>query len=114
MQSRPNGSMYLRVVQDIRVRVPALRCPQPSTCVVGIRGHEAAHGGGVVASAEVVEAGFGVAFLAGEVHGAGVGAATTIGLPIAKGQAGCGFAESAAHVGPSALSAQPIGMDEVG
>src|SRR5258708_4897490 len=31
-----------------------------------IRGHEAAHGGGVEAGAEVVETGFGVAFFAGE------------------------------------------------
>src|SRR5882724_1669455 len=48
-------------VPSVPVRPPL--CRQ----VDRIRGHEAAEVGGVVAGAEVIQAGFGVAFFAGEV-----------------------------------------------
>ena len=48
---------------------PGLRIPWVLALPNFVRGHEAAEGGGVVASAEVVEARFGVAFFAGEFVG---------------------------------------------
>src|SRR5205807_6203085 len=56
---------------------------------------------------------FGVALFAGEVHRADIAAASAVGLPIAEGQAGSGFAKRAGDVGASALGAEPVRVDEV-
>jgi hypothetical protein len=62
------------VIASIYVGIPRLRIVIGRACVLWVRGHEAAEPGGIVAGTEVVEAGFGVAFFAGEfiVLGAGI------------------------------------------
>jgi hypothetical protein len=60
-----------RVVQCVHVGVPRLRVVVGGTSVVRIGRHEAAEIGSQVAGLEIVEAGFGVAFFAGEFAGVG-------------------------------------------
>ena len=99
-----------RVVADVAVQVPTLGV-RASWSSSG-RGHEAADAGGVVASAEVVEAGLVVAFFAGEMEGALVAAGA--GEAVAKGKAGATF-EVVGGVGgavAAANGAEPIGMNE--
>src|SRR5271157_1383938 len=55
------------IVPSVGVQIQLLRVNEPVTCYIKwIRAHEAAQAGGVVAGAEVIKPGFGVAFLAGE------------------------------------------------
>src|SRR6266513_5663898 len=123
-----------RIVKGVSIFIPILRVIQKSIeeivgrffrqstyfhalpndhRVVWIGGHEAAEVGGVEAGAEVVEAALGIAFFAGEVHRAGVGAASARGLAVPEGKTSDGFTEAAADAGASALRAEPIRMDEV-
>ena len=105
-----------RVVLDVAVQVERLRIWK--ACVrnwggtlAPVGGHEAAEIGGVVAGAEVVEAGFGVAFFAGEMKSVPV-RATRQG--VAEGKTGAGFAHMPAvikHiVHEQAFRAQPVGV----
>ena len=55
-----------RVVPDVAVKVPALRVFGLLVCKRFVGGQEATEVGAVIAGSEVVEAGFGVAFFAGE------------------------------------------------
>ena len=57
------------IVSRICVQIPALRIVRVLIRIRIVRRHEAAEGGGVVAGAEVVEVGFGIAFFAGEFVG---------------------------------------------
>jgi hypothetical protein len=48
-----------------------LRQPEINAQIRGVRGHEAAQGGRIEAGAEIIQAGFGVAFFGGEFVGGG-------------------------------------------
>src|SRR2546430_1267709 len=128
-----------RIVKGVSIFIPILRVIQKSieeivgrffrqsTCfhalpndhrVVWIGGHEAAEGGGVIAGAEVVEAGFGVAFLAGEVARAGVKVGiVTAAEAIAEGEASEGPIvvrnRDVSEVCTEAFGAEPIGVRKV-
>src|SRR5713226_7622776 len=77
-----------RIVTDVAIEIPALRVGGILVAVGIIGTHETAEGGTEVAGAEVVEAGFGVAALAGEVDRALVCAGP--GEPVSEGQVGAG------------------------
>src|SRR6266581_282170 len=64
----------------------------------------------IVPSPKVIKTGFGIAFLAGEVQGAGVAAGSAGCLGITERQAGDSFARAAAHGAPCPFGPQPIGM----
>ena len=66
----------------------------------------------VVSCAEVIEAGPGVAFFAGEVHGTDVCGAGAI-QAVAEGEAGAGFVDIAVEVGAHALGAEPVAVLEI-
>jgi len=97
---------------NITVGVPALRVAGRGAGVARVGGHEAAEGGGVVAGAEVVEAGGGVAFFASEVEGVHVAADAV--EAVAEGQAGAGFISVGiiSHGGAETFGTQPVGVAE--
>src|SRR5579859_5064553 len=76
-----------RIISGVGVLVPTLRIAHMGIVEECIGGHETAHRGGVEAGAEVIEAGLGVAFFAGEhegdVYASGVGGATGGNGPLA-------------------------------
>ena len=77
---------------------------------------ESAHGGGIVAGAEVVEIGFGVAFFAGEFVGGEIrgGADGVVLLAVGIESVAIPGADSSCHVGENGGGADIVVVDEIG
>src|SRR5271166_3819263 len=87
--------------------------PSGPPSAIGVCGHESADVRGVVSGTEVIEAGFGVAFFAGEVDGGLVAVGAEQG--VAEGEAGASFELGWACIGVAqAHGAKPIGVVEIG
>src|SRR5208283_995852 len=65
-------------------------------------------------SLRVIQAGFVIAFFAGEVEWGGMVARAGGGLAVAEGEAGDGFADGAVVSGAHAFGAEPVDVAEVG
>jgi len=70
------------------------------------------YGGGVLAGAEVIEAGFGVALFSGEVERASMVATAGGGLAVAEREAGDGFTDGSVVSGADSFGTEPIGVVE--
>ena len=79
-----------------------------------VGGEEAAHGGGIVAGAEVVEIGFGVAFFAGEFVGGEIGGGADGVVLLAEGIQGVAIDDGSGDAGENGGGSEIVVMDEVG
>ena len=108
-----------RIVSCVPIHIKALRISEFGVGDWGgdggpVGGEEAAHRGGIVAGAEVVEIGFGVAFFAGEFVGGEIGGGADGVVLLAEGIQGVAIDDGSCDAGENGGGSEIVVMDEIG